>query len=226
MNNIVNIIKFDIKSRKVSLIIELISILFFIIQFSIVLKWIPSDGGVIPLISIILVLVISFILSTVNFIKSISNSEGRLLFLTSISGSELIIAKYLEFIGEGIISTILVCVGTVISRGDGKLVFITGISILFGLLEVFVLITSLVPILKSYFRNIGMLIFLTIISISAFSIISFILQVVAYVLLPHIYIIIGEIFEINIVNIFINVALLGGLICLSKYHIDNKLDIV
>lgn len=224
MNNIVNIIKFDIKSRKVSLIIELISILFFIIQFSTVLKWIPSEGGFIPLISIILV--ISLILSTVNFIKSISNSEGRLLFLTSVNGSELIIAKYLEFIGEGIISTILVCVGTVISRGDGKLVFITGISILFGLLEVFVLITSLVPILKSYFRNIGMLIFLTIISISAFSIISFILQVVAYVLLPHIYIIIGEIFEINIVNIFINVALLGGLICLSKYHIDNKLDIV
>lgn len=224
MKNIINIMKFDIKNKKVPLIIGGAVILFFIIQFSTLLRWIPAELAFIPVISV--TLVITLITSIVSFMKSISNNEGKLLFLTPIKGSELIIAKYLEFIGEGVAAIVLVSLGTIIAGGNTTLVIVTATSILFGLLVVFILITSLTTILKSYFSNVGICILLTVIAMVVFGMVISVLELIAYMLLPGIYIIIGEFFELSIFNILINIAAFGTLIFLSKYHIDNKLDIV
>ena len=162
MRNIVSIIKFDIKSKKIQLIIEFAVILFFIIRRLILGGRVPSDVTFIPVISV--VLIINFIISIGKFLKSISIEEGRLLFLTPIKGWELICAKYLEFIGLGLLLILFTSIGNMIIGGDSKLIIITSLSILLGVFILFILITSLIVIFKSYISNTGTCVILTIIS--------------------------------------------------------------
>ena len=74
-------IKFDIKSKKIQLIIEFAVILFLIIRRLILGGRVPSDVTFTPVISVMLI--INFIISIGKFLKSISIEEGRLLFLKS-----------------------------------------------------------------------------------------------------------------------------------------------
>lgn len=224
MRNIVSIIKFDIKSKKIQLIIEFAVILFFIIRRLILGGRVPSDVTFIPVISV--VLIINFIISIGKFLKSISIEEGRLLFLTPIKGWELICAKYLEFIGLGLLLILFTSIGNMIIGGDSKLIIITSLSILLGVFILFILITSLSVIFKSYFSNTGICIVLTVVSMVIISGIISILELVTYFIFPSVYIVIGEFFELNLFNIFVNLITFGLLIFGCIYHIDKKLDIV
>lgn len=224
MRNIVSIIKFDIKSKKIQLIIEFAVILFFIIRRLILGGRVPSDVTFIPVISV--VLIINFIISIGKFLKSISIEEGRLLFLTPIKGWELICAKYLEFIGLGLLLILFTSIGNMIIGGDSKLIIITSLSILLGVFILFILITSLIVIFKSYISNTGTCVILTIISMWIIAILIVLLKIISYFIFPPIYMVIGEILEMNLFDILINIIIFGGLIFLSVYHIDKKLDIV
>ncbi len=224
MRNIANIIKFDIKSQKVQLIIEVAVILFSTIQLSMFWRKLPSELTLIPVISI--VLIVNSIISIVKFFKSISIDEGRLLFTAPIKGWELICSKYLEFISSGLILIILTIVGTMITGGNINLLIITSMSILWGFFILFILITSLSVIFKSYFSNTGICIVLTVVSMVIISGIISILELVTYFIFPSVYIVIGEFFELNLFNIFVNLITFGLLIFGCIYHIDKKLDIV
>ncbi len=67
---------------------------------------------------------------------------------------------------------------------------------------------------------------LTVISMAIISGVISILKLVTYLVFPRVYIVIGEFFELNLFNIFVNVITFGLLIFSSIYHIDKKLDIV
>lgn len=224
MKNIVNLIKFDIKTQKVQLIIEIAIILFFTIQLSISWSKIPSELIFIPVISI--VLIVNSIMLIVKFFKSISIDEGRLLFIAPIKGWELVSSKYLEFICLGLILIVLTIIGTMVTGGKVNLLIMTSMSVLWGFFILFILITSLSVIFKSYFSNTGICIVLTVVSMVIISGVISILKFVTYLIFPSVYIGIGEFFELNLFNIFVNVITLGLLIFSSIYHIDKKLDIV
>ena len=224
MKNIVNLIKFDIKTQKVQLIIEIAIILFFTIQLSIFWSKIPSELIFIPVISI--VLIVNSIMLIVKFFKSISIDEGRLLFIAPIKGWELVSSKYLEFICLGLILIVLTIIGTMLTGGKVNLLIMTSMSVLWGFFILFILITSLSVIFKSYFSNTGICIVLTVVSMVIISGVISILKFVTYLIFPSVYIVIGEVFELNLFNIFVNVITLGLLIFSSIYHIDKKLDIV
>ena len=121
------------------------------------------------------------------YLKSISIEEGRLLFLTPIKGWELICAKYLEFIGLGLLLILFTSIGNMIIGGDSKLIIITSLSILLGVFILFILITSLSVIFKSYFSNTGICIVLTVVSMVIISGIISILELVTYFIFPSVY---------------------------------------
>lgn len=224
MKNIANLIKFDIKTQKVQLIIEVAIIIFFTIQLSIFWRKLPSELVFIPVISILLI--VNSIMLTVKFFKSISIDEGRLLFIAPIKGWELISSKYLEFICLGLIVIVLTTIGTMITGGNINLLLMISISVLWGFFILFILITSLSVIFKSYFSNTGICIVLMVVSIAIISGIISILKIITYFIFPSVYIVIGEFFELNLFNIFVNLITFGLLIFGSIYHIDKKLDIV
>lgn len=224
MRNIINIIKFDIINKKAQLIIGSGIVLFFIMQLSIFWRWIPSEFIFIPIICV--VLLVSLISTIVRFMKCISAEEGRLVFLVPIKGWEFLSAKYVGFILEGIWFIILTCLGCIITGGKISLLLITSVSVLWGFLILFLLVSTLSIIYKSYFNNNGICIVLVAISIIIFGGVTSILELISYVALPSIYLIIGEILEINLFNIFIDIIIFAGLLYMSVNHIDKKLDII
>ncbi|MBS4955928.1 MAG: hypothetical protein KHZ99_02595 [Clostridium sp.] len=224
MKNIINLIKFDIKAQKVQLIIEISIIVFLTIQLSIFWSKLPSELIFIPVVSMILI--VNSIMLIVKFLKSISIDEGRLLFIAPIKGWELVFSKYLEFICLGLILIVFTIIGTMVTGGNINLLLMTSMSILWGFFILFILITSLSVIFKSYFSNTGICIVLTVISMAIISGVISILKLVTYFIFPSVYIVIGEFFELNLFNIFVNVVTFGLLIFSSIYHIDKKLDIV
>ena len=66
----------------------------------------------------------------------------------------------------------------------------------------------------------------SIISMWIIAIVIVVLKIISYFIFPPIYMVIGEILEMNLFDILINIIIFGGLIFLSVYHIDKKLDIV
>lgn len=224
MNNILNIIKLDIKNKKVQLIIEAAVILFFTIQFSVFGRWIPSEVTFIPIICVILL--VNLISSIVKFMKCISTEEGRLLFMAPIKGWEFLCAKYMEFFIEGLLLIIITAIGTLISGGKITLLMMSSLSIIKGFLIFFILVTTLEIVFKSYFSNNGVCIILTTVSMALFGGMLSILQLIHYIALPSIYIIIGETIELNLFNVFVEIIAFGILIYMAVYHVDKKLDIV
>lgn len=224
MRNIVNIIKIDIINKKVQLIIQNAVILFFIIQLSTIWSWISSEYIFIPVISV--TLIISLISAIVKFMKSISSEEGRLLFLAPIKGWEFLAAKYIGFLIDGTVLILLSIVGAAISGGELSMLSVTAISILCFSLILLILITTLTIIYKSYFNSTGICIILTVITMGILGGAISILQLICYIALPSLYLIVGEVLEINLFNSFINIVIFSGLIYLSIKCIDEKLDIM
>ena len=136
------------------------------------------------------------------------------------------IGKYVGFIIEGIILVLLTIIGTAISGGEIGMLSITSISILWGLLVLLILITTLTIIYKSYFNSTGICILLTVITMAIFGGIISILELICYIALPSVYLIIGDFLEVNLFNSFVDIAIFVGLIYMSINHIDKKLDII
>ena len=131
MKNIINLIKYNLKSQRIALIIEAIIITLGLplgMLFGLIF---PGEFYYIPVISV--ALTINFIVAIVKYIKSLSSEDGRMIFMAPISGWQFILAKFLEFLIIQVSAIILVCILTILSNGDIFSIFKIATSILLGL---------------------------------------------------------------------------------------------
>ena len=210
MKNIINLIKYNLKSQRIALIIEAIIITLGLplgMLFGLIF---PGEFYYIPVISV--ALTINFIVAIVKYIKSLSSEDGRMIFMAPISGWQFILAKFLEFLIIQVSAIILVCILTILSNGDIFSIFKIATSILLGLSTSYIFITSFIVIVSCYFNKVSMRVFMTIVSM--------------ILLLPYFYVSIGNLITFNIINMIIDLIAYFALIAGSIYCLDNKLDIV
>lgn len=224
MKNIINIIKYNLKSQKIALIIEAIIITLGLplgIVFGLIF---PGEFYYTPVISV--ALSINFIVAIVRFIKALSSEDGRMIFIAPISGWQFILAKFLEFLMIQIAVIILVCILTVISSGGISLILSVSSSILLGVSTAYIFITSFIVIISCYFNKVSMRVFMTIVAMILFGIVIGSLKGINVLALPYFYVSIGNLIMLNIMNIIIDIIAYLGLIAGSIYCFDNKLDIL
>ena len=224
MKNIINLIKYNLKSQRIALIIEAIIITLGLplgMLFGLIF---PGEFYYIPVISV--ALTINFIVAIVKYIKSLSSEDGRMIFMAPISGWQFILAKFLEFLIIQVSAIILVCILTILSNGDIFSIFKIATSILLGLSTSYIFITSFIVIVSCYFNKVSMRVFMTIVSMILFGIVIGSLKGINILSLPYFYVSIGNLITFNIINMIIDLIAYFALIAGSIYCLDNKLDIV
>lgn len=228
MRNIVNIIKFNLKAQKTLFIIEVSIILFLTLMG--LKTWFFDIGigkgvtSILPAVSVMIV--VNFIIAIVKFSLQISNDEGRIIQLVPVKGWEFLIAKYIEFVIIQIGLVILGILACFILRGGSTIVFISSVSETFGLLIAYMMITAFIIISASYFEKTGVCVLTTILGCLIYNLALFILQVIITIFIPSIDLVINDFIRVGVIDTILSVGCFGGLMALSVYHFDKKLDIV
>lgn len=231
MRNIINILKYNFGRYHIGIgkILYIIAFLILLMNTSLIFIKIPIISEIISLINtgfICTFLGLNFIGSIMRFTRQISKEKGKLLFTFPIKSSEFLIAKILEFI---IIQGAIVLVASIISLISSsylnELVITLASSIAYGTIVSYIVVISLIIIILSYTKNMGLSILVSIIGGSIISgiIDSIILDIIKF--LPYFYIKISTFIEIDIIYFLLSLGFIGLLVYLAIYHLERKLDI-
>lgn len=232
MRNIVNILKYNFGKYYIGTgkILYIIAFSILLINTSLIFVKIPIISGIISLINIGFIctfLGLNFIGSIIRFTRQISKEKGKLLFTFPIKSSEFLIAKILEFI---IIQGAIVLVASIISLFSSsslnELIIISAFSVAYGTIVSYIVVISLIIIIVSYTKNMGLSVAVTLIGGSIISgiIESIILSIIKF--LPYFYIKIGTFIEIDIIYFILSLGVISLLVYSAIYHLERKLDII
>lgn len=224
MRNIISIIKYDFKSQKTQIIIQMGILIFLVLQSFWGNSWFPAEFKFIPIVSIFLL--INLIVSIVKYIRGITTDEGRLLFMAPIKGWEYVLSKYIEYIVASVIIALIALIGVILGDGSSQLYIISSVGMIFGFTGILILITSFATIYNSHFNKKSVSVILTIVSLVLYGLVVSILQIAGLFVFPRVYMIVGNFFEINIFESIIEILSICILVYLNIYHIDKKLDII
>ncbi|MGG7177828.1 hypothetical protein ACQPU1_09555 [Clostridium paraputrificum] len=226
MKNIINILKYNGYNSK-GFVKSLLGIcILFIVMKLIKIPIIYSTGIEIAVASTILG--INFIISIVRTSLQLSKEEGRLLFLAPIKGREYIIAKYLEFIINQVVTGGVVVLATQFLGAPANILSISIMSIsaiIVGTTTLYVIITSFIVITASYTSSTPICIIGTIIATITFISIGDIITFMINKFVPYVYLIINDTIEIGIVSLAVSLLGILILIIVSIKHFDNKFEI-
>lgn len=232
MRNIVNILKYNFGKYYIGTgkILYIIAFSILLMNTSLIFVKIPIISGIISLINIGFIctfLGLNFIGSIIRFTRQISKEKGKLLFTFPIKSSEFLIAKILEFI---IIQGAIVLVASIISLFSSsslnELIIISAFSVAYGTIVSYIVVISLIIIIVSYTKNMGLSVAVTLIGGSIISgiIESIILSIIKF--LPYFYIKIGTFIEIDIIYFILSLGVISLLVYSAIYHLERKLDII
>lgn len=226
MKNIFNISKYTFRTLRIMYLIEAVILILALGSSSFLSKF-TLGFDLIP--SISLLLTINFIAHIIIFSMQLSKEYGRLLFLTPISGIDFILGNLLELVLTNsfivIISNLNVMVN---SNNMSSMIFSISLSILFGIIVGYLIITALIAILGSYIKSTALCVLAVIATwIIGDIIYSFISKLLLH-LFPYWYLTIGKYgaIEVDIFSLIINLIALIVLQLIAANRIDRKLDIV
>lgn len=231
MRNIINILKYNFGRYHTGTgkILYIIAFLILLMNTSLIFIKIPIISEIISLINtgfICTFLGLNFIGSIMKFTRQISKEKGKLLFTFPIKSSEFLIAKILEFIIiQGAIVLVASIISLISSSSLNELIITLASSIAYGTIVSYIVVISLIIIILSYTKNIGLSILVSIIGGSIISgiIDSIILAIIKF--LPYFYIKIGTFIEIDIIYFLLSLGFIELLVYLAIYHLERKLDI-
>lgn len=226
IKNILNISKYTFRTLRIMYLIEAVILVLALGSSSFLSKF-TLGFDLIPAIS--LLLIINFIAHIIIFSMQLSKEYGRLLFLTPISGIDFILGNLLELILTNsfivIISNLNIMVN---SNNMTSMIFSISLSILFGIIIGYLIITALIAILGSYIKSTALCVLAVIATWIIGDIIYSFISNLLLLLFPYWYITIGKYgaIEVDIFSILINLIALITLQLIAANRIDRKLDIV
>lgn len=224
--NILGIMKYTFTSLRIVYIIEAVIIGLGLLPNLFISKF--SRGvDLIPAISIVLFM--NFIAHLIVLSHQLSKEHGRLLFLTPISGGELLLGNFLELLSVDLIISIVLLLWTLLLSGNfpSLLVSIT-IPTIYGLLLSYLILSSVIAIASSYISSTGLKVLAVILGgILGSSIYNMISNGILR-FLPYFYLSFDGIYsgEIDIFAWLLGGVTIVALQILAAYHINKKLDIV
>lgn len=226
IKNILNISKYTFRTLRIMYLIEAVILVLALGSSSFLSKF-TLGFDLIPAIS--LLLIINFIAHIIIFSMQLSKEYGRLLFLTPISGIDFILGNLLELILTNsfivIISNLNIMVN---SNNMTSMIFSISLSILFGIIIGYLIITALIAILGSYIKSTALCVLAVIATWIIGDIIYSFISNLLLLLFPYWYITIGKYgaIEVDIFSMLINLIALITLQLIAANRIDRKLDIV
>lgn len=226
IKNILNISKYTFRTLRIMYLIEAVILVLALGSSSFLSKF-TLGFDLIPAIS--LLLIINFIAHIIIFSMQLSKEYGRLLFLTPISGIDFILGNLLELILTNsfivIISNLNIMVN---SNNMTSMIFSISLSILFGIIIGYLIITALIAILGSYIKSTALCVLSVIATWIIGDIIYSFISNLLLLLFPYWYITIGKYgaIEVDIFSMLINLIALITLQLIAANRIDRKLDIV
>lgn len=226
IKNILNISKYTFRTLRIMYLIEAVILVLALGSSSFLSKF-TLGFDLIPAIS--LLLIINFIAHIIIFSMQLSKEYGRLLFLTPISGIDFILGNLLELILTNsfivIISNLNIMVN---SNNMTSMIFSISLSILFGIIIGYLIITALIAILGSYIKSTALCVLAVIATWIIGDIIYSFISNLLLLLFPYWYITIGKYraIEVDIFSMLINLIVLITLQLIAANRIDRKLDIV
>ena len=226
IKNILNISKYTFRTLRIMYLIEAVILVLALGSSSFLSKF-TLGFDLIPAIS--LLLIINFIAHIIIFYMQLSKEYGRLLFLTPISGIDFILGNLLELILTNsfivIISNLNIMVN---SNNMTSMIFSISLSILFGIIIGYLIITALIAILGSYIKSTALCVLAVIATWIIGDIIYSFISNLLLLLFPYWYITIGKYraIEVDIFSMLINLIVLITLQLIAANRIDRKLDIV
>lgn len=229
MKNVLNLIKyynnFRRKNTVASIVMSCIGLVALIfINFFEVGSW---DFALVNIPIVSIVLLVYFIESLVGFCKMFTNNRAKSLFLLPVSGCEVLLSKYIEFIAYNFGFSTLVILLSKIGSGNSDTIGIlvtTLYSLSAGYTIAYIIFTTIYIISSCYFKKKGQKIALTIVGYIVIScVIDWIINEIC-ALLPHVYILINGL-EIGVFQAIIKILCLIALVVLAYKHIDRYFEI-
>ena len=226
IKNILNISKYTFRTLRIMYLIEAVILVLALGSSSFLSKF-TLGFDLIPAIS--LLLIINFIAHIIIFSMQLSKEYGRLLFLTPISGIDFILGNLLELILTNSFIVIISNLNIIVNSNNmTSMIFSISLSILFGIIIGYLIITALIAILGSYIKSTALCVLAVIATWIIGDIIYSFISNLLLLLFPYWYITIGKYgaIEVDIFSMLINLIVLITLQLIAANRIDRKLDIV
>lgn len=226
IKNILNISKYTFRTLRIMYLIEAVILVLALGSSSFLSKF-TLGFDLIPAIS--LLLIINFIAHIIIFYMQLSKEYGRLLFLTPISGIDFILGNLLELILTNSFIVIISNLNIIVNSNNmTSMIFSISLSILFGIIIGYLIITALIAILGSYIKSTALCVLAVIATWIIGDIIYSFISNLLLLLFPYWYIAIGKYgaIEVDIFSMLINLIALITLQLIAANRIDRKLDIV
>jgi len=230
MKNVLNLIKYNNFFRRNN---NISSIIFGIIALAVLIisNFIDIAGYSLIYINIPIVavaLLVNFIDSVVHFAKSFSKENARWEFLFPIKGIEYLLSKYIEFAAFQFGFATIIALISLASNATSleiETVALINYGIAVAMTSGFIVLTSVISIVCSYFDKTPVRVILSIIGTTIFSSIAEFFEGIVNRILPYVYMSINGNITIGIFESLVSIALTVGLVIVAMKQIDNKLEL-
>lgn len=230
MKNVLNLIKYNNFLKRnnniSSIIFGIIALVVLIISNFIDIAGYSLIYVNIPIVAI--ALLVNFIDSIVHFAKSFSKENARWEFLFPIKGIEYLLSKYIEFaafqFGFATIIALISLAGNATSL-EIETVALINYGVAVAMTSGFIVLTSVISIVCSYFDKTALRIIFSIIGTMIFSSISEFFEGIVNRILPYVYMSINGNITIGIFETLVSIALTVGIVIVAMKQIDNKLEL-
>lgn len=230
MKNVLNLIRYNNFFRRnnniSSIIFGIIALVVLIISNFIHIAGYSLIYVNIPIVAV--ALLVNFIDSIVHFAKSFSKENARWEFLFPIKGIEYLLSKYIEFAAFQFGFATIIALISIASNATSleiENVALINYGVAVGMTSGFIVLTSIISIVCSYFDKTALRVILSVIGMMIFSSISEFFEGIINRILPYVYISINGDITIGIFESLVSIALIVGLVILATKHIDNKLEL-
>lgn len=230
MKNVLNLIKYNNFFRRnnniSSIIFGIIALVVLIISNFIDIAGYSLIYVNIPIVAI--ALLVNCIDSIVNFAKSFSKENARWEFLFPIKGIEYLLSKYIEFAAFqfGFVTIIaLISLASNATSLELETVALINYAIAVAMTSGFIVLTSVISIVCSYFDKTAVRVIFSIIGTMIFSSISGFFEGIVNRILPYVYMSINGNITIGIFETLVSIALTVGVVIVAMKQIDNKLEL-
>lgn len=226
MKNILNIMKYSFKSLKILYFIEFLILLVGLVSGKFLSQF---TGGWDVLAIVSTIATMNFISYIILFSKQISKDYGYLLFLTPIKGIEFIVGHLLGLVSANLIVIIIALIVNLINIGEiNSGILQASVTVIMGLITAYLIITALIGIFSSYIRNKFLSIIAIIIIFSIGSLIYDFITSIILIIMPYVYITIGNsnIIEIDVISSILGILTVLALQIIAGKYIDKKIDIL
>ncbi|MGL5150404.1 MAG: hypothetical protein ACRC7N_07520 [Clostridium sp.] len=219
MKNIVNLLKYNLKSCRTWYIVEGLILAFGV--FSVILSDNFSILVSVPVVSVIFL--VNLIMHISVFASQLGDDLGKFIFMTPIKPIEYVVSKYVEFtLVQGIFTLVTIFISKMVLQ-DNALYLVT-VSMFAGFSYLYLIYTSMIMVVASYVNKTSFAVVLVIFFGFLFMGIQQALSEILVKALPYVYLRVDGLFEVGLIPFVINVVLTVALLIFGIKRF-RKIDI-